>query len=118
MTLPYRQRRRLRGIDRMLRRSDPDLASMLSIFGHLGAVEQLPSREQLPASRPWARALVRLVDCAAFVLVCIAAGGLIASRRAAAVGSATFLRLARGHPGQRRRRGAARRVRRPADAGP
>jgi hypothetical protein len=117
MTLPYRQRRRLRGIARRLRRSDPDLASMLSGFGSLGAAEQLPSREQMPASRVWARPLARLVDCAAFVLVCIAGGGLIASRRAAAGGSATFLRLARGHPGQRRRRGAARPVRRPADAG-
>lgn len=115
MTLPYRQRRRLRGIDRMLRRSDPDLASMLSIFGGLSAAERLPSREQLRASRVWAGRLLRLVDCAAFLLICIAGGGLIASRRAAAGGSATCLRLAGGSPGGRRRRPAARR---PADAGP
>jgi hypothetical protein len=34
---PRRGRRRLRRIDRELRRSDPELATMLSIFSRLGA---------------------------------------------------------------------------------
>ncbi len=37
MTLLYRQERLLRRTDRALCRSDPDLASMLSIFARLAA---------------------------------------------------------------------------------
>jgi hypothetical protein len=37
-------RRRLRRIDRELRRSDPELASMLSIFSRLNAGEMMPGR--------------------------------------------------------------------------
>lgn len=43
-------RRRLRRIDRKLRRSDPELASMLSIFSRLTAGETMPMREQLRRS--------------------------------------------------------------------
>ena len=35
MTLPYREERLLRRVDHALRRSDPDLASLLSIFARL-----------------------------------------------------------------------------------
>ena len=47
MTLPYREERLLRRVDHALRRSDPDLASMLSIFARLSAAEVMPAREQL-----------------------------------------------------------------------
>jgi hypothetical protein len=47
MTLPYRQERLLRRADRALTQSDPDLASMLSIFARITAAERLPAWEQL-----------------------------------------------------------------------
>jgi len=55
MTLPYRQERHVRRAGRALRRSDPDLASMLSIFARLAAAEGMPAREQLRPQRncPW-----------------------------------------------------------------
>jgi hypothetical protein len=54
MTLPYRQERHLRRADHALRRSDPDLASMLSIFARLTAAEGMPAREQLRPRQTWA----------------------------------------------------------------
>ncbi len=59
MTLPRRQQRLLRRASRALRRSDPDLESMLSIFARLGAAEALPAREQLPPQPAWARRVLR-----------------------------------------------------------
>ena len=77
MTLPYRQRRLLRRADRALRRSDPDLASMLSIFARLTAAERMPAREQLrPRPRlAWARRVLVWQVAAAVLLVVFAAGG-------------------------------------------
>jgi hypothetical protein len=49
MTLSYRQERLLRRADRELSKSDPDLASMLSIFARVTAAERLPDWEQLGA---------------------------------------------------------------------
>jgi hypothetical protein len=49
MTLSYRQERLLRHTDRELSESDPDLASMLSIFARITAAERLPAWEQLGA---------------------------------------------------------------------
>ena len=49
MTLTYRQERLLRRADRALTESDPDLASMLSIFAQITAAERLPAWEQLGA---------------------------------------------------------------------
>jgi len=43
MTLTYRQERLLRRADRELSQSDPDLASMLSIFARITAAERLPT---------------------------------------------------------------------------
>lgn len=55
MSLPYRQQRTLRSIDRTLSRSDPRLARMLSIFAQVSAGEEFPRWEQLrtPLSRIW-----------------------------------------------------------------
>jgi len=59
MTLPYRQERLLRRADHALRRSDPDLASMLSIFARLTAAEGMPAREQLRPRPAWARRVLQ-----------------------------------------------------------
>jgi hypothetical protein len=58
VTLPNRQGRLLRRAERALCRSDPDLASMLSIFARLTAAERMPAREQLRPRLPWARRLL------------------------------------------------------------
>jgi hypothetical protein len=58
MTLPHRQLRLLRRADRALRRSDPDLASMLSIFTRLAAAEAMPAREQLRPQPTRARRMI------------------------------------------------------------
>jgi hypothetical protein len=53
VSLPSRQQRRLREIDKAVCRCDPRLASMLAIFAGLAAGEQMPGHERLqtPASR-------------------------------------------------------------------
>jgi hypothetical protein len=58
VSLPCRQQRILREIDKAVSRCDPRLVSMLAIFARLAAGEQLPGREQLqtPASRVLAAA--------------------------------------------------------------
>jgi hypothetical protein len=58
VSLPGRQQRLLREIDKAVCRCDPRLASMLAIFARLAAGEQMPAREQLktPASRVLAAA--------------------------------------------------------------
>jgi hypothetical protein len=55
MTLSCRQERLVRRADRALCRSDPHLASMLSIFARLSAAERMPAREQLwpPSAGAW-----------------------------------------------------------------
>jgi hypothetical protein len=77
VTLPYRQGRLLRRAERALCRSDPDLASMLSIFARLSAAERMPAREQLrPRPRlTWARRVLLWPAAAAAFLVGFAAGG-------------------------------------------
>jgi hypothetical protein len=79
MTLAYRQERLLRRADHALRRSDPDLASMLSIFTRLTAAEGMPGREQLPSARAWDwRVLLWPVVAVTFLVVfavVFAAGG-------------------------------------------
>jgi hypothetical protein len=70
MTLEYRQERLLRRADHALRRSDPDLASMLSIFARLTAAEGMPAREQLRPQQPLAwRVLLWPLAAATFVIV-------------------------------------------------
>jgi hypothetical protein len=44
MTLPYREERLLRRADHALCRSDPNLASLLSVFAWLNAAEPMPVR--------------------------------------------------------------------------
>jgi hypothetical protein len=83
MTLPHRQERLLRRADRALCQSDPDLASMLSIFARLSAAERMPAREQLrPRTRlTWVRrVLQRPVAAAAFLVVFATGGGSSAGK--------------------------------------
>ena len=47
MTLPLREERVLRRTERALSQSDPDLATMLSIFARITASDGLPAWEQL-----------------------------------------------------------------------
>lgn len=100
MTLPYREERLLRRVDHALRRSDPDLASLLSIFARLNAAEAMPVRELLRPQPSWAwRVLLWPVAAAAFLvaalafLVVFAAGGGLAAARAC---GATPVRRVRG----------------------
>ena len=108
-------RRRLRRIDRELRRSDPELASMLSIFSRLNAGEMMPGWEQMrtPPVLDWHLPLWPMASLA-FLIVVAAGGGSDAARGAprgpaAAAGLAAASGLARGccrSPGSGRVRGA------------
>jgi hypothetical protein len=95
MTLPYRQERLLRRVDHALWQSDPDLASMLSIFARLNAAEGMPARERLRPQQAWAwRGLLWLVAAVTFLVVfavVFAAGG--GSRAATAYSAASRRRV-------------------------
>jgi hypothetical protein len=95
-------RRRLRRIDRELRRSDPELASMLGIFARLNADEAMPGWEQVrppPAPPPGWHLLLWPIAGAAFLVVFAAGGGASTARSAAAACSGR--RPARDHGGAR-----------------
>jgi hypothetical protein len=94
MTLPYRQERLLRRADHALRRSDPYLASMLSIFAQLTAAEAMPAAEQLRPQQTWAlRALVWPAASAAFLVAFAADGGTRAARACGAASRALWRRV-------------------------
>ena len=62
MSLPYRQRRRLRRTRRTLHVSEPRLAAMMIMFARLNAGEAMPARERVRRRLPWpVRALARTV---------------------------------------------------------
>jgi hypothetical protein len=91
MTLPYRQERLLRRTDRALTESDPDLATMLSIFTRITVAERLPAREQLRPRLAWVwSVLLWPVAAAAFLVVFVAGGG---SRAATACSAAARSRV-------------------------
>jgi hypothetical protein len=106
MTLAYRQERLLRRADHALRKSDPDLASMLSIFARLTAAERMPAREQLSPERVWDwRVLLWPVAAVTFLVVfavVFAAGG---GSRAATECSTACSRRAGGRGAAGRRAG-------------
>lgn len=93
MTLPYRQERLLRRTDRALSESDPDLATMLSIFARITAAERLPAWEQLRPGLTWAWSVLLWPVAAAAVIVVFVAGG--GSRAATACGAAVRSRALR-----------------------
>jgi hypothetical protein len=81
MTLPYRQERVLLRAAHALRRSDPDLASMLSIFARLTAAEGMPAWEQVRSRRSGAwRVLLWPVAAITFGIVFAAGGGVAAAK--------------------------------------
>jgi hypothetical protein len=97
MTLPYRHERVLRRADHALRRSDPELASMLSIFTRLAAAEAMPAREQLPPRPTGAWRALRWPSAAVtFLVVFVAGGGSSAAAACAAVLRRGLPRPARG----------------------
>jgi hypothetical protein len=90
MTLPYRQERLLRRADLALCRSDPYLASMLSIFTQLTLAEAMPVGEQLRSQQAWAlRVLLWPAAAAAFA----AGGGTRAARACRAAARALWRRV-------------------------
>src|SRR3984885_14122869 len=100
-----RGRRRLRRIDRELLRSDPELASMLSIFSRLNAGEMMPGWEQIrpPPVLDWHLPLWPIASLA-FLVVFAAGGGSGAARGTAVAGGARRTAPARGRrPGWRQR---------------
>jgi hypothetical protein len=102
MTLPSRQERLVRRADRALSRSDPHLASMLSIFARLTADEEMPAGEQLrPAPAGAWSVLLRPAAALVFLVVFAAGGGASAARRAATACSAASARCAQGIRGTR-----------------
>jgi hypothetical protein len=97
MSLPYRQERLLRRADRALCQSDPDLASMLSIFARITASERLPAWEQLRPKAAWARrVLLWPVAAAAFSSSSSPAGALKPRWRAVPGSSPSYPGLAHG----------------------
>jgi hypothetical protein len=84
MTLPYREQRLLRRVDRAFRRSDPALVSLLSAFCWRHAAEAMPARERLRPRASWAwcvllspvAAVAYLVAAVAFLVVFAAGGGV------------------------------------------
>ena len=90
-------RRRLRRIGRELRRSDPELASMLSIFSRLNAGEMMPGWEQMRTPRvlDWHLPLWPIASLA-FLVVFAAGGGSGAARGAAVACGARRTARSRG----------------------
>ena len=84
MTLTYRQERLLRRADRELSESDPDLASMLSIFARVTAAERLPDWEQLGARLTRALSVLLWPVAAVVFLAFFIADGEIRPARACA----------------------------------
>ena len=94
MTLPYRQERLLRRADRGLRRSDPYLASMMSIFAQLTVADGMPAAEQLRPQQTWAsRVLLWPVTAAAFLIIFAAGGGTRAAKACGAASRALCRRV-------------------------
>jgi hypothetical protein len=76
MTLPYHQERVLRRADRALCRSDPHLASMLSIFARINAGDRMPAWEQLRPKLTLAlNVLLWPVASAVFLVIFVGGGG-------------------------------------------
>ncbi|MGH3153785.1 MAG: hypothetical protein ACRDOB_24055 [Streptosporangiaceae bacterium] len=84
MSLPYRQRRKLRQLDRALGAADPGLAFNLATFARINAGQTMPAHEQLRSRPgPLRRVLLWPVAGTAFLLVVVAGGGASRARQAA-----------------------------------
>ena len=98
MTLPYRQERLLRRADHALRRSDPYLASMLSIFAQLTAAEAMPAAEQLRPQQAWALRFLLWPAAAVVGHVVFAAGWAARGGRAFGAASRALCQRVSGKP--------------------
>lgn len=78
MSLPYRQRYRLRSLRRALADDEPRLASMHAMFARLYAQDAIPVREQLRRRLPRP---VRVLLRAVWALLCVAGRVLRACAR-------------------------------------
>ncbi len=81
MSVPYRQARTLRRIDRRLGRSDPHLAAMLTIFARLYASEVITSTEQARRPRLLAWLAIVLATAARWAFRRVASACAAARRR-------------------------------------
>ena len=77
MSLSHHQQRQLYRIESGLLRADPQLATMLGIFGQLSAGQAMPSWEQVPTRRDRVRQAAALIVQA--VTLAAAAIGLLLS---------------------------------------
>jgi hypothetical protein len=98
MTLPRRQERLLRRAEHALRRSDPDLASMLSIFAQLTAADAMPAAEQLRSQQTRALRVLLWPSAAAAFLIIVAADGGTRAARACGATVRTLWRRVSGKP--------------------
>jgi hypothetical protein len=77
MRMPFRQRRLLRRTDRALRRSDPELAALLSAFSRRHAGARMPAWEQLRPGEAPTWYMMPWPMASGFLAVWAAAGGLM-----------------------------------------
>ena len=87
MSLNYRQQHQLHRIESRLRRSEPHLAAMLTVFDRLSAGQCLPAWEQVPVRRD---RIGRAASQIARAVVIIAATVIILVRAVVALTTALF----------------------------
>jgi hypothetical protein len=84
MSLNHRQQHQLYRIESGLRRSEPHLAAMLTVFDMLAAGQCLPDWEQVPSRRD------RIVHATARAFVVLAATAIVLPRTVLALITAPF----------------------------
>jgi hypothetical protein len=97
MYLSFREQQLLKGIDKAVCRSDPQLASMLAIFDRLGVGEAMPDREEL--RRPPGRVKAVLRAAASPAVMVVSSAVALFSRVAALCARARPARAARDSGG-------------------
>jgi len=96
MSVPRREQRALHAIEDGICRSDPGLASMMTIFTRLAAGEPMPAHERGPLAVT--RAFAVLLATAAAVVRVVACGSAACLRALAAPGLAAASYRAPGSP--------------------
>ena len=94
MSLNHRQQHQLYRIESRLRRSEPHLAAMLTVFDRLAAGQCLPAWEQIPARRD---RIVQAATQIAHAIVVLAATAIVLTRTVLALITAPFSDR-RSHP--------------------
>lgn len=83
MSLPFRERRLLRGIEAGIGFSDPGLASMMAFFGRLAADEGMPAHERGPLAIVRMCSVVAAMASAVFRIVARVMGACLRTLTAA-----------------------------------